>query len=124
MTLDELQQAVDQWISRHEEGYWPPLANLARLSEEVGELAREINHHHGPKRKKDTESEGSVAEEMGDILFTLATLANALEIDLGKAARDTLDKVVARDAERWTRRPDGGADRIDDETSAAPVDDR
>lgn len=29
-----------------------PLANLARLTEEVGELAREINHTYGEKRRK------------------------------------------------------------------------
>ena len=34
-------------------GYFSPLANLARLTEEVGELAREINHYHGEKKKKE-----------------------------------------------------------------------
>lgn len=33
-------------------GYFSPLANLARLTEEVGELAREINHYHGEKKRK------------------------------------------------------------------------
>ena len=35
--LTEAQRRVDDWISQFEEGYWPPLANLARLNEEVGE---------------------------------------------------------------------------------------
>ena len=30
----EAQHRVDEWISQFEEGYWPPLANLARLVEE------------------------------------------------------------------------------------------
>ena len=38
-------------------GYFSPLANLARLTEEVGELAREINHYYGEKQKKPTEEE-------------------------------------------------------------------
>ncbi|MGH7658851.1 MAG: nucleotide pyrophosphohydrolase, partial [Gemmatimonadales bacterium] len=44
MTLAEAQKRVDEWISQYEEGYFDPLTNMARLSEEVGELAREINH--------------------------------------------------------------------------------
>lgn len=104
MTLSELQQAIDAWISQFEEGYWPPLVNLARLTEEVGELAREINHHHGPKTKKADEDEGSIAEELGDILFTVATLANSLGIDLDDVARRNLDKVHRRDTSRWVKR--------------------
>ena len=40
-TIADLQQTIDAWIGQFEEGYWPPLANLARLTEEVGELARD-----------------------------------------------------------------------------------
>ena len=32
-------------------------------TEEVGELAREVNHHYGEKAKKKTEVEKTVAEE-------------------------------------------------------------
>ncbi|HLS06600.1 MAG TPA: nucleotide pyrophosphohydrolase, partial [Bacillota bacterium] len=55
--LQQLQDEVDQYISQFEEGYFSPLSLIARLSEEVGELAREINHHYGEKPKKDTEVE-------------------------------------------------------------------
>lgn len=104
MTLSELQQAIDRWISQFEEGYWPPLVNLARLTEEVGELSREINHRYGPKTKKDGEDDGSIAEELGDILFTVATIANSLGIDLDEVARRNLEKVDARDTSRWVKR--------------------
>ncbi|MCB9506555.1 MAG: nucleotide pyrophosphohydrolase [Myxococcales bacterium] len=104
MTLGELQAAIDKWIARYEAGYWPPLANLARLSEEVGELAREINHAHGPKTKKAAEPAGSIAAELGDIIFTVATLANSLGIDLDDAVAATLAKVTTRDDDRWERR--------------------
>lgn len=104
MTFEEVQREIDEWMSQFEAGYWPPLANLARLTEEVGELAREINHEHGPKTKKSSESEGSIEEEMGDIIFTIAALANSLNIDLGRAARRTLDKVAARDTSRWAKK--------------------
>jgi NTP pyrophosphatase (non-canonical NTP hydrolase) len=104
MLLSDLQQAIDQWISGYEDGYWPPLANLARLTEEVGELSREINHRFGPKTKKSTEDVGSVADELGDILFTVATLANSMGIDLDEVAARTLAKVTHRDDQRWKKK--------------------
>lgn len=105
MTLGELQQGIDEWMGQFEAGYWPPLANLARLTEEVGELAREINHSYGPKTKKSGEHEGSIASELGDILFTVATLANSLGISLDDAAAATLEKVKSRDTARWAKKP-------------------
>lgn len=104
MTFRELQDAIDAWISQYDAGYWPPLANLARLTEEVGELAREINHAHGPKTKKAAEDDGSIAEELGDILFTVATIANSLDIDLEAAVSANLRKVTTRDADRWKKK--------------------
>lgn len=109
MEISELQRQIDQWIGQFEEGYWPPLVNLARLVEEVGELSREINHAHGPKRKKSSEAEGRIEEELGDILFSVATLANSLGIDLDRAAAQTLRKVIDRDTSRWTLRAGAGA---------------
>lgn len=103
MTLQELQQAIDAWIAGFEDGYWPPLANLARLTEEVGELAREINHVHGPKKKRGADAEDRIAEELGDVLFTVATLANSLGLDLSQVAAKTLERVDARDRNRWAR---------------------
>ena len=48
----EQMQKVDEYIGQFKAGYFSPLANLARMTEEVGELAREINHHYGEKKKK------------------------------------------------------------------------
>ena len=104
MSLREAQEAVDAWISRFEEGYWPPLANLARLTEEVGELARELNHRYGAKPKKPGEPEGDVALELADILFVLVALANEQGIDLGEAFGRVLEKYEVRDANRWTEK--------------------
>jgi NTP pyrophosphatase (non-canonical NTP hydrolase) len=67
---------VDQWVSQFKEGYFHPLTNMARLSEEVGELAREVNHRFGEKTKKKEEAEGDLAMEMADILFVLICMAN------------------------------------------------
>lgn len=103
MSLARYQQDVDQWISQFREGYWSPLANLARLTEEVGELARAINHFHGEKPRKPSEENSEVAEELGDVLFVLIAMANSLGIDLDQAMERVLAKYRDRDADRWTR---------------------
>jgi NTP pyrophosphatase (non-canonical NTP hydrolase) len=104
MTLADAQAAVDAWISRFEEGYWPPLANLARLIEEVGELAREINHRYGSKPKKPEEPDADLALELGDILFVLIALANEQGVDMTDAFERVLAKYGGRDGGRWGKR--------------------
>lgn len=101
MELKEAQARVDAWISQFEEGYWPPLTNLARLIEEVGELAREMNHRFGHKTKKPDEAEQDLALELADILFVLLVIANQQDIDLGEALEQVLEKYKKRDSERW-----------------------
>ncbi|HSG06949.1 MAG TPA: nucleotide pyrophosphohydrolase [Longimicrobiales bacterium] len=107
MDLREAQQKVDEWISQFEEGYWPPLSNLARLTEEVGELARLMNHRFGHKPKKDDEAEQDLALELADILFVLVVIANQQGIDLDDALKRTLEKYRVRDSDRWTRKEGG-----------------
>ena len=104
MELEALQREVDEYIGQFKEGYFPPLVNLARLTEEVGELARELNHRFGPKTKKADEPEGDVALELADILFVVVVLANQLGVDLPEATRRTLSKYRVRDADRWERK--------------------
>jgi NTP pyrophosphatase (non-canonical NTP hydrolase) len=104
MDLREAQARVDAYISQFKEGYFPPLVNLARLTEEVGELAREMNHRFGPKTKKPDEPEGDVALELADILFVLVVLANQMDVDLQEALDRTMTKYRVRDADRWERK--------------------
>lgn len=104
MELKEVQQEVDKWIGQFEEGYFHPLTNLARLAEEVGEFAREINHRYGQKTKKASEPEGDLALELGDILFILACFANSLDIDLEDAFKRVMEKYRRRDIDRWTKK--------------------
>jgi NTP pyrophosphatase (non-canonical NTP hydrolase) len=103
-TLREIQQDVDHLITEEwHSHYWTPLSNLARLTEEVGELAREINHHYGEKPKKASEEDGNIATEMGDILYILATLANSLNVDLNEAFNQVMNKYRQRDVQRWNQ---------------------
>ena len=104
MPLREAQQTVDRWIGQYREGYFPPLTNLARLTEEVGEVAREINHRFSAKPKKIEEPEGSLAMELADVLFVVICLANSQGIDLDQAFAAMMEKVTARDADRWTKK--------------------
>ncbi|MFP3948307.1 MAG: nucleotide pyrophosphohydrolase [Longimicrobiales bacterium] len=111
MDLKGAQRRVDEWIGRFEEGYWPPLANLARLVEEVGELARLLNHEFGPKTKKSEEARQELAEELADVLFVIMALANEQGIDLDEAFEGVLEKYRRRDSDRWTRK-EGGRDDV------------
>jgi NTP pyrophosphatase (non-canonical NTP hydrolase) len=104
MPLTDAQRRVDAWIAQFEEGYFDPLTNLARLSEEVGELAREVNHRFGQKTRKKDEDEGDLAMEMADILFVVICMANREGIDLQAAFDRMMEKVETRDAERWTKK--------------------
>ncbi|HJR15799.1 MAG TPA: nucleotide pyrophosphohydrolase [Gemmatimonadales bacterium] len=104
MTLRDAQSRVDAWIAQFEEGYFHPLTNMARLAEEVGELAREVNHRFGQKTKKGEEPEGDLAMEMADILFVLICMANREGIDLDDAFDRAMRKVETRDQNRWTRK--------------------
>jgi len=104
MSLQESQARVDAWIAQFEEGYFHPLTNMARLSEEVGELAREVNHRFGQKTKKKSEADGDLGMEMADILFVLICMANREGIDLQVAFDRMMEKVESRDKDRWTRK--------------------
>ncbi|MDE5411901.1 nucleotide pyrophosphohydrolase [Alkalihalobacterium chitinilyticum] len=102
-SLKDMQREVDAYISQFKEGYFSPLAMLARMTEELGELAREVNHHYGEKPKKDSEDERSMEQEMGDLFFVLICFANSLNINLDDALELVMEKFKTRDANRWTK---------------------
>lgn len=102
-SMKDLQTEVDTYISQFKEGYFSPLAMLARLTEEMGELAREINHYYGEKPKKSSETEKAIEEELGDLLFVVICLANSLNIDLEEAHHLVMNKFNTRDKDRWTK---------------------
>ena len=102
-TMDEMQKEVDDFISQFKVGYFSPLALMARMTEETGELAREINHYYGEKQKKETEDEKSLTEEMGDVLYVLITIANSLDIDLDESFDMVMKKFNSRDKNRFER---------------------
>jgi NTP pyrophosphatase (non-canonical NTP hydrolase) len=100
-TLPEFQADVDHWVQSVGGGYWSPHENLARIAEEVGELARLLNHLHGPKPKKASEAPQELGEELADIIFAVACLANSEGIDLGESLEGVMNKVWRRDRDRY-----------------------
>lgn len=104
LSTKDMQQRVDTYISQFKEGYFSPLSLTARLTEEVGEMAREINHYYGEKPKKENENEKKVEDELGDILFVLTCFANSLDIDLSDAFLQSMNKIESRDKDRWTKK--------------------
>jgi NTP pyrophosphatase (non-canonical NTP hydrolase) len=104
VSFSKAQAAVDQWIGQYKEGYFTPLTNAARLAEEVGEVAREINHRFGQKTKKPGEPPVDLALELADVLFVVICLANSQGIDLDQAFDAMMKKVTTRDDGRWTKK--------------------
>jgi NTP pyrophosphatase (non-canonical NTP hydrolase) len=103
-SLVSMQEEVDAYIQQFKSGYFSPLAQMARLTEEVGELAREVNHHYGEKSKKTTEAAKTVAEELGDVLFVTMIMANSLDIDLTEVFEENMEKFNRRDSYRFERK--------------------
>lgn len=105
MSLKEFQDLVDKFVNQFEVGYWPPLAMLGALVEEVGETARIINAKEGHKpMKAENNLDNLLSEEIGDILFSISCLANYYNIDLNVAFENTINKYNKRDESRWKRK--------------------
>lgn len=102
LKLAEAQRQVDATIAALG-GYWPPLANLARLFEECGELARAVNQAHGPKPLKPGEAQAALGDELGDTLYVLLVLANSLGVDAEAALAGAIARAEARAEERRVR---------------------
>ncbi len=104
MTLEEVQKEVDRWIRTYGVRYFSELTNMAVLTEEVGELARVMARKYGDQSFKEGEKD-NLSDEMADVLWVLACLANQTGVDLAEAFRRNLEKKTARDKERHKNNP-------------------
>lgn len=104
MSLKNFQDDVDKWTGQFQPQYWTPHEILARLMEETWELAREINHLNGPKKKKDNEDKRELEEEIADVIFTLGCLANSQKIDLDASWKQIMEKCYQRDNNRYQKK--------------------
>lgn len=91
MEISEAQKKAKDLIL-HYGDFWEPLSMMARITEEVGELARAMNIKYGGKKSKGDEDGREIESELADILFTTLAMAEAQGIDLEKVyERKVLD---------------------------------
>ena len=105
ITLAELQQQVDEWITTIGVRYYSELTNTAVLMEEVGEVARLMARLYGDQSFKKSDEAYDLADEMADVLFVLICLANQTGIDLTTAFEKNMAKKTGRDKERHANNP-------------------
>jgi len=104
MALEKIQKDVDDWTSQFKVPYWPPLSILARITEEVGELATELNDRYGGRVKKPTDDTRDIGVEICDVLFALVCLANSHDIKLDEPWKTVMDKCYGRDKDRYEKK--------------------
>jgi NTP pyrophosphatase (non-canonical NTP hydrolase) len=104
MELKELQERVDAWIKEYGVRYFDELTNTAVLMEEVGEVARVMARRYGEQSFKEGERD-NLAEELGDVLWVIACLANQTGVDLTEAMEANFAKKTARDEKRHKNNP-------------------
>lgn len=102
LTLGEMQQSIDGWIQDIGKGYFPPLANMVVLTEEVGELARVMVRQYGPQVPKEGDLDKGIEEELADVLWVVGCLANQTGVDLTEAFRKAMEKKTLRDRNRFS----------------------
>lgn len=105
MSLEDVQKDVDNWTRQFSPQYWPALEMMARLTEETGEVARELNHMYGTKKKKPMEDTRGLGQELSDVLFTLCCIANSHKINLQDEWKRMMEeKHYGRDNQRYDKK--------------------
>lgn len=99
MTIEKLQQQVDQWIKEYGVRYFDEMTNMAILTEEVGEVARIMARKYGEQSFKDDE-QSNLDDEIADVIWVLVCIANQTGIDLTKAIENNFAKKSNRDNKR------------------------
>lgn len=104
MNLDKIQKDVNEWTVQFTPQYWPALEMQARLTEEIGEVARELNHIYGHKKKKPNEKTKGLGQELSDVVFTICCIANSHNINLQEEWEKMMSKYNNRDNERFDKK--------------------
>jgi NTP pyrophosphatase (non-canonical NTP hydrolase) len=104
MSLRDYQKQIDDMLQQYEKPYWHPLSQFARMTEEVGEVSRILNHQYGDKPKKPTEEHDDLADELADVIYTVLCLANSQGIELDEPMQRVIAKLETRDAGRFRKK--------------------
>jgi len=90
-----------------EENYSPSLItgkSFLYLTRSIGELAREVNHHYGPKKKKATEEQATLLQRLEEAFSGVNALAQANNINLEAKFVEHINKLYNRDKHRWEKK--------------------
>lgn len=101
LTVAELQNVVDLWITGIGGGYFSPLTNAVILAEETGEVARVMARRYGDQQPKPGDKD-DLADELADLIWVVTAIANQTGIDLTEAIRANIIKKTKRDLNRFT----------------------
>lgn len=104
MSLKDYQEDVDRFCRQFDPSYFPIFEQLTCLTEEVGEVARELNHLYGTKKKKTSEGAGNLGEELADVIFTIICIANSTGINLDDHLNKKIEHLHERDKNRFKRK--------------------
>ncbi|MBS3156216.1 nucleotide pyrophosphohydrolase [Candidatus Woesearchaeota archaeon] len=104
MSLKDIQAQVDEWTSQFTPQYWKQHEILAQMQEELGEIGRILNRVYGPKPPKEGETINELGNELSDLLFAIACMANREGIDLDKEWEKTNEKKFKRDSKRFEKK--------------------
>lgn len=104
LTLDTIQSMVHQWITTVGVRYFSPLTNMAILAEETGEVARIMARTYGEQSFKEGEK-SDLADELADLLWVTAAIANQTGINLTDAFIRNINKKQERDSKRHINNP-------------------
>ena len=105
LTISEWQRIVDNWVQTIGVRYFSELTNLGILMEEVGELARIMSRVYGDQSFKPSDTQEDLADELADILFVVACIANQTGVNLTDAILKNLEKKTQRDRDRHRSNP-------------------
>jgi NTP pyrophosphatase (non-canonical NTP hydrolase) len=97
MHLDDMQDSVDEWMRNHGEDC-DKFQLLARLSEELGQVATALQRQEGLRPARE---EVTLNGEVGDLLFMLAAFASANGIRLSQSIAGAMEKLRTRDSDAW-----------------------
>ena len=104
MSIQQLQQQVDEWIKQYGVRYFNELTNMAILTEEVGEVARIIARKYGEQSFKESDN-SDLGEELADVLFVVLCIANQTKINLQESFDIKLKLKSTRDKSRHVNNP-------------------
>lgn len=102
ISLRDYQSMVDEWITTVGVRYFSPLTNTAILAEETGEVARIMARKYGDQSFKPGEKD-NLADELADVLWVVAAIANQTGVDLTSALMNNIEKKNLRDKERFKK---------------------